>query len=173
MTVRKESVIQKFIGLATDGKPSSVPAGSTFYAYDIGCLYITHDGTNYVVMPRNNQPMTYSEVVDCSAGGSAQTEALITLATGQVIQEIVCIVTEAFNGNATKTFEVGIAANTDKYIDPVDCPVTLAGIMTLTGGTTNDQKTPEVLAASTPLIATWTNTAAATTGKIKVTIIYY
>lgn len=45
--------------------------------------------------------------------------------------------------------------------------------MTMSGGTNNDQKTPEALAAGATLIATWTNSAAATTGKVRVIIIYY
>lgn len=173
MSVKKEATIQRFIGLSSDTKPTSVPVGSTFYAYDIGCLYITHDGTNYVIKPQSHQPLTYTEIVNCSGGGVAQTEALTTLGAGSVIQEIVCNVTETFDGNAVKTFEVGIVGNTDKYIDPVDCPVTSGQVMTMTGGTNNDQKTPEALAAGTALIATWTNNAAATAGRVIVTIIYY
>lgn len=173
MAVKKEATIQRFIGLSGDAKPSSVPVGSTYYAYDIGCLYITYDGTNYSIKPQSHQPLTYTEIVDCSAGGIAQTEALTTLGAGSVIQDIVCAVTETFNGDATKTFEVGIVGNTDKYIDPVDCPITSGQVMTMSGGTNNDQKVPEALAAGTALIATWTNTAAATTGKIRVTVIYY
>lgn len=54
MTVRKESTIHKYIGLSSDTKPSSVPAGSTFYAYDTGLIYITPDGTNYYQKPTEN-----------------------------------------------------------------------------------------------------------------------
>jgi len=115
----------------------------------------------------------YEEEVDCTGGGTGETQDLVTLPAGSVILEIMTWCTEAFDGDTTKTFEVGIAANTDKYIDPDDCPVTLNGIMSMAGGTNNDQKVPETVAASTPLIATWTNTANMTAGKMKVRVIYF
>ena len=176
MTVRKEATIHRYIGLSTDAKPTSIPVGSTYYAYDTGVMYITYTGSLWAVKPAAYEPLiykAYEEIVDCSGGGIAQTEALVTLSAGTVILEIITVCTEAFNGNTTKTFEVGIAANTDKYIDPVDCPVTLDGVMTMAGGTNNDQKSAEALIASTPLIATWTNNAAASAGKMKVKVIYF
>jgi len=115
----------------------------------------------------------YEEEVDCSGGGTAEAEALLTLPAGSVILEVLTWCTEAFDGDATKTFEVGIAANTDKYIDPVDCPVTLNGLMSIAAGTNQDQKNVETVVASTPIIATWTNTASMTAGKMKVRVIYF
>ena len=114
----------------------------------------------------------YIEEVDCSGGGTAETEALCTLAADSMILEIATLCTEAFDGDTTKTFEVGVSGNTDKYIDPVDCPVTLNGTMSMVGGTNNDQQSAEAVGASTALIATWTNTASATAGKMKVFVIY-
>ena len=114
----------------------------------------------------------YEETVDCSAGGTAETEALVTLPAGSIILEVVTLCTAAFDGGTTKTFEVGIAANTDKYIDPVDCAVTLNGFQTMEDGTNNDQKVVEVVAAETAIIATWTNTGSATAGEVKVRIVY-
>ena len=50
----------KFIGLSTDTKPvqatADVPIGSTFFAYDTGLLYISRDGTNWVI---KNDPEPY------------------------------------------------------------------------------------------------------------------
>ena len=114
----------------------------------------------------------YEETVDCSAGGTAETKALVTLPAGSIILEVVTLCTVAFDGGTTKTFEVGVAANTDKYIDPVDCAVTLNGFQTMEEGTNNDQKVVEVAAAETAIIATWTNTAEATAGEVKVRIVY-
>jgi hypothetical protein len=117
-------------------------------------------------------PKVFIKEVDCSAGGTAQTATLFTPPAGSTILEVETFCTQAFNGNATKTFEVGVNGNTDKYIDPVDCVVTLAGIMWLQGGTNNDQKKPEAIGTAVALIATWTNTAAATAGKMRVKVIY-
>ena len=110
--------------------------------------------------------------VDCSAGGTAQTAAIGTVPIGSIILEVMTYCTEAFNGDATKTFEVGVTGNTDKYIDPVDCPVTLAGVMAMMTGTNNDQQVPEPLGAAMAIIATWTNTASATAGVMTVKVVY-
>ena len=110
--------------------------------------------------------------VDCSAGGTAQTAAIGTVPAGSVLLDIVGLTDTAFNGNTTKTFEVGITGNTDKYLDPADFAVTLNAQLDMYGGTNNDQKYPEYLAAATPIIATWTNTAAATAGQVTVRVIY-
>ena len=115
----------------------------------------------------------FEKEIDCSAGDTAQTAALLTVPAGATIMEVSTFCTEAFNGDATTTFEVGIVGNTDKYIDPVDCPVTLAGVMSAMSGTNNDQKIPEPLTAALALIATWTNTASATAGKVRVRVLYF
>lgn len=114
----------------------------------------------------------FSKEVDCSGGGTAKTTAICTVPAGSILLNVMTLCTEAFDGDATTTFEVGITDNTDKYIDPVDCPVTLAGVLLMTTGTNNDQKVPEALATDTPIIATWTNTANMTEGKVTVKVVY-
>jgi len=49
MTVQSMSTIECFIGLSTDTKPTGVPIGSRFYAYDTRTDFITYDGTNWVI----------------------------------------------------------------------------------------------------------------------------
>lgn len=39
----------RFLGLSTDTKPTSVNAGATFLEYDTGKLYMSPDGTNWVM----------------------------------------------------------------------------------------------------------------------------
>jgi hypothetical protein len=51
MTVKKETAIERFIGLSTDTKPTGVPVGSKFYEYNTRVYFVTHDGTNWVTMP--------------------------------------------------------------------------------------------------------------------------
>lgn len=112
--------------------------------------------------------------IDCSAGGTAQTTAVGTVPAGSVIFGVVATVVEPFNGNATETFEVGVAGNTDKYIDPVDFDADGAVGTTVFSatGTNNDQKVLEYATAAIPIIATWTNTAAATDGIVRVQVLY-
>lgn len=53
MTVKMMEVIQNFIGLSTDPKPTSCPIGSTFYEYNTRSHYITYDGgTNWIIHGR-------------------------------------------------------------------------------------------------------------------------
>ena len=41
-------VIQRFIGLSTDTKPTGVPIMSIFYEYNTRSTYIAYDGTNWI-----------------------------------------------------------------------------------------------------------------------------
>jgi hypothetical protein len=106
--------------------------------------------------------------------GTAVTTAIGTIPIGSVILDVMTYCTVAFNGATTKTFEVGVAANTDKYIDPSDCGVTLAAVLDIFTGTNQDQKTAEPLTAALDLIATHTNTthAGAVLGTMVVKVIY-
>jgi hypothetical protein len=49
MTVVLETVINRYVGLSTDDKPTGVRPGSRFLEYNTGTSYITYDGTNWVV----------------------------------------------------------------------------------------------------------------------------
>ena len=53
MAVKRIVTPERFVGLSTDSKPTdgatSVRPGATFLEYDTNVLYITHDGTNWVV----------------------------------------------------------------------------------------------------------------------------
>jgi len=45
----------KYTGLSTDAKPTGVPAGSTFLTTDTQTLYITYDGTNWVLKEQTGE----------------------------------------------------------------------------------------------------------------------
>ena len=111
-------------------------------------------------------------LVDTSAGGSAQSAAIVTLPAGVTIQNVVAVVSEVFDGDTATTFEVGVSGNTDKYLDPVDVDVEALAQYDMLSGTNNDQKTAETLAGTTAIIATWTNTANASTGLVEVHVYY-
>ncbi len=112
--------------------------------------------------------------VDASGGGSAQTTAIGTIPAGSLLLSVRAVVVEPFDGDATETFEVGVSGNIDAYIDTADfAPESVAGTAySNIGGTTNDIKVAQYLAADTPVIATWTNTDDATAGAIEVTLTY-
>jgi hypothetical protein len=115
-----------------------------------------------------------TKTVSCTTGTAVVTSIGI-IPVGSVILSVSTLCTVALNGATTTTFEVGIAGNTDKYIDPVDCPVTLAGVwdMSIAAGS-NDQKLLEVLPAALTLQSVHTNTthAGAVLGTIVVKVIY-
>jgi hypothetical protein len=60
MTVALETTIKRFIGLSTDSKPTGVPNGSYFWAWDTGTLFKTYDGDNWMAYSVNSvvQPGT-------------------------------------------------------------------------------------------------------------------
>lgn len=109
-----------------------------------------------------------------SAGGTAQTEALVTLPPLSVIIHIVASVVDSMNGDATTTLEVGVSGNIDKYIDTADFdPSAAAGTNAfMIGGGNNDQSTAEFINGGDDIIATWTNTASATAGETDIWILY-
>ena len=47
MTEKLIATIQRWVGLSTDTKPTSVLVGSTFWEYDTKLEYVTYDGTNW------------------------------------------------------------------------------------------------------------------------------
>ena len=59
MAITKHSIhVNRYFGASTDTKPTTegssdvlvaIPVGSTFFEYDTGVLYVTYDGTNWVV----------------------------------------------------------------------------------------------------------------------------
>ena len=49
MTVKRIVTPERYVGLAADTMPTGVRPGATFYAYDTLDLYITHDGTTWVL----------------------------------------------------------------------------------------------------------------------------
>lgn len=59
MTVQKIALgVHRYTGLAGDTKPTSVPPGSTFLATDTQALYITYDGTNWVLKDATGEVQT-------------------------------------------------------------------------------------------------------------------
>jgi len=55
MAVAKIATRSRWIGLASDTKPTSSPVGSTFTEYDTKDYYVTYDGANWTKRARNSQ----------------------------------------------------------------------------------------------------------------------
>lgn len=112
--------------------------------------------------------------VDASAGGTATETAIVTVPADSIIMAVYAEVITPMDGDTTTTFEVGLTGNIDQYVDTVDFdPSAAAGTQACSlGGTTNDNKVAEWVAAATAIVATWTNTANMTAGSIRVTVVY-
>ncbi len=48
MAVKFVATINRWIGLSTDTKPTSVPVGSEFFEYDTRKTFMTYDGNNWI-----------------------------------------------------------------------------------------------------------------------------
>ncbi|KKM30271.1 hypothetical protein LCGC14_1566140 [marine sediment metagenome] len=75
MAVRIVAQPRRYIGLASDTKPTrtlnaGIREGATFFEYDTGALYITHDATNWVLKPSTSivTQVVTSKVIDASDG---------------------------------------------------------------------------------------------------------
>lgn len=75
--------IQRFIGLSSDTKPTTVPVGSTFYEYDTGIFFICYDGTNWT--PKTATSFTQATTVDLHQAAGDYT--LYTATTGYCFVE--------------------------------------------------------------------------------------
>ena len=63
MAVLKETAIDRYVGLSTDSKPTSVRAGSIFHEYNTRVDYITYDGTNWVVLSNDIKELSVSKTL--------------------------------------------------------------------------------------------------------------
>lgn len=114
-----------------------------------------------------------SASVDASAGGTAQTTALFTIPANSLLLSVHAAVDTVFDGDTTTTLEVGVSGNIDAYIDTDEFDVTGASEeeSNFSSGTA-DINDIEYSKTARALIATWTNTANATTGAVTVTAHY-
>lgn len=64
MAVLLETTIKRFTGLSTDTKPTAVPPGSYFWAYDTNTIFKTYDGTNWLVQTARSVVQASAETLD-------------------------------------------------------------------------------------------------------------
>lgn len=103
MSVTLITSIKRFVGLSTDTKPSAVPAGSTYFAYDTQAMYITpDDGSTWVLksMPDNMAVATTTIDLRQSAG---EKDLFDVVAQDCLIDTLGIIVPANLSGEATFT----------------------------------------------------------------------
>jgi hypothetical protein len=115
---------------------------------------------NTVEYETTRRVYTEKFAVACNADKTGATVTLMRLPVGSVVHNVLARTVTAMNGSGTKSFEVGIAGNVDKYIDTVDFkPETLDNWASMTNQAgSQDQKFDELLLAATDFVCTWTNT---------------
>jgi hypothetical protein len=99
MAITRESAINRYIGLAADTKPTTVPIGSYYWAYDTKTMYKTYDGTYWAVYD------SLAELVTGTFTSSAATTTTITAAAladvaGQYVGQTVLPLEGAMAGEA-------------------------------------------------------------------------
>jgi hypothetical protein len=109
MTVRYETTIKRFTGLSTDTKPTGVPPGSYFWAYDTNILFKTYDGDNW--LPQSIKSIVYPGTIDLHQG--AGVKDLFTATGGSVYVENFSITMPAVSVADDAGGITGISVQTD------------------------------------------------------------
>ena len=117
--------------------------------------------TGFVVMAQS------AEVTEVNAFG---TTSIIIPANSQIV-DIKCLVTTAFD-NGTNTLDVGIASDTDLYVDGMNCAA--VGLVNMTAATTGTEANWKNVGTSDVRIAAKyiPSGSASSAGKARVCIVY-
>ena len=160
MAVKFIASINRWVGLAGDTKPTSVPVGSTFFAYDTGVTYITYDGTLWAVHDAYDQE---EKAVATSAAVMSNALTAFTIAGGPIeIQNFLAICVTLNNVTASTLLffaDPTLGAATNLCIASASLGDAAAGTFVNLTGTLGDQ----------PVI-TPTGTAISQAGKIVVPV---
>jgi hypothetical protein len=114
--------------------------------------------------------------ISMAAGGVAQTAAVATLPVNSVVVDVHIVATATFNGSTTQNVDVGVVGTLAKYLASSDFETGADDIAAGDEAFASALGSPTVparVAAGEAVIATWTNTAAATTGAVRVSVSYY
>lgn len=118
MTVVLTTSIQTWLGLSSDSKPTSPPAGSTFYETDSGATYV-YDGTAWQLLLRGG-PFKATKSVTYVAGGTGAngTATALFTVTGEII--VVALVpfcsTSLEESAGTPSLALGLVGNTALFL---------------------------------------------------------
>jgi hypothetical protein len=120
-----------------------------------------------------NATKTLTTELDAADGGVAEEDVLFTLPENSLLMNVTAVTTEAFDGDATTTLDIGVEGTTNAYIHTDDIDVSAVDTQASSlNGTNNGVKTAEYLKEETEILATWTNDDNSTEGKVKVIITY-
>lgn len=106
MTVLIETAIKRFTGLSTDTKPTSVPPGSYFWAYDTNTIFKTYDGTNWLSQTAKSVVQASAETLDFS---QAVADYPLYTATGGAVSVESFTLTNTVNHSADAGAFTGIS----------------------------------------------------------------
>lgn len=111
--------------------------------------------------------------VDASAFSGVTETALFTMPARSLLLCVEAKVIEAFDGDTTTTFEVGLTGNIDQWIDGTDFePETLNLLRSNLAGSNNDETIPTYHSTAQAFVSTAVNDSNNTAGKVEVTAHY-
>jgi len=160
MAYALETRIQRFIGLSTDTKPTSVPKGSYYWCYDTGILLKTYDGTNWIAYSTNSvvQPGTVDlhngagniDLFVATDGGVYVEYFTLTLPDKDLTDDValtgITVQTDTTTVITLIAAAAGLKANLTNnkvfaYTTPFALPVGKKIQLTIVGGTATDDPT--------------------------------
>ena len=127
MTVVLTAITPRYIGVSGDSKPTSRPAGSTFYETDTGATYV-YDGTAWQLRLGPAGPFRASKTITfdgTAALGQAATAVPVFTLTGEVLIEymIAFCTTSLTEAGATAQISLGVVGNVGLFVSagqPID-----------------------------------------------------
>lgn len=135
MTVVLLESVNRYIGVSSDTKPTSPPAGSTFFETDTLNTYV-YSGSAWGLQLGGNGTFRTSKtlVLDGTAGkGLSATSGTLFAVTGDVIIEYLLAICEADCVTVNGTMALGVTSSTSLFVAATDSNVIDAG--ELWGGT--------------------------------------
>ena len=115
MTVVLISSVRNYVGLSSDTKPASKPAGSTFYETDTGATYI-YDGAAWQLGPGPGGMRVAVGNYNFTDDAGAQGAFTIFTITGDVLLQVFGICDVALTSGGAATIELGVTGNTAALI---------------------------------------------------------
>lgn len=111
MAVVLISNYDRFVGLATDTKPTDSPAGSTFYETDTGATHV-YDGAAWKFYDSSGATYIARGNWNFTDDGGATGAFTIFTTTGDVLLQVFGVCNVALTSGGAATIELGVSGNT-------------------------------------------------------------